>query len=339
MELIEIKDKQKWEGFVAGQVESTVLQSWAWGEFLAALGRPIKRFFVLHQGDILARVLIVKIIFTKNFYYLYVPRGPVFRDGLNKQQRLEILRRLCQQAVKVAGFEKALFLRIDPALSADYLNLHQLGFKKANKESQPHHTLLVDLTRSEEDLLNQMKPKGRYNIKVAEKRGLQVMLGTSENDLEKFYEILAKTASRNNFSAHPRNYYFNLWRALYPQQLRLYLAEHENKIIAAILVTLYGNRAIYLHGASDYEHRQLMAPHLLQWQAMKEAKSNGYISYDLWGVAPSNATDNHPWSGLTRFKESFGGEFQEYVGTYDYIYRPAWHRLFNIVRNLKRKFR
>ena len=103
------------------------------------------------------------------------------------------------------------------------------------------------------------------------------------------------------------------------------------------MVSFYGNGAVYLHGGLSYEHRAYMAPYLLHWEAIKDAKKNGFSFYDLWGVAPQNAPADHTWSGITRFKEGFGGEFLEYVGAYDYVYRPAWYKAFNMARNIMRK--
>ncbi len=338
MEIKQITNEQEWEGFVGKQEQTSVLQSWHWREFLQAEGRSPLAFFVIHNGEILAALLVSKLAFPGNKYYLYAPRGPVFKNGLTVEIREKVLRQIPEGLIKIEQFKDTIFLRCDPAVPAQDINFHQVGFQKANKEPQPRQTVILDLTPEESDLLKQMKPKARYNLRLAERYGLQVMHGRGEQDLESFYTLLTKTGERNSFFAHPRGYYFNLWRQLPADVFRLYLAEYQGKFVGGIMVVSYGSQAIYLHGASDYESRSLMSPYLLQWQAIKDAKARGCLTYDLWGVAPRESL-NHPWLGITRFKEGFGGKYVEYVGAYDYIYRPNWYRIFNVTRNVRRKFK
>ena len=160
-----------------------------------------------------------------------------------------------------------------------------------------------------------------------------------ERHLAQFYDLLKTTGERNGFSIYPKRYFEHLWQALRPEHLRIYLAEYEGKIIAGTVIGYYGPTMAYLHSASDYGTRVLHAPYLLKWHAIREGRKNGKTRCDLWGVAPPAASENHPWAGITKFKEGFGGRYEEYVGAYDYVYRPGWYRLFNVARNIKRKFR
>ena len=185
-----------------------------------------------------------------------------------------------------------------------------------------------------------MKPKTRYNIRVAEKKGLRIITAHTDNDISEFYDILTATGERGGFHIHTVRHYLNLWRALNPDNLRVYFAETPvGKKIAAIMVTYYADTAVYLHGGSLHDFRSTMAPYLLHWQAIKDAKHNGLRLYDFWGVAPAISDQSHRWQGITRFKEGFGGQYKEYVGAHDYVFSEAWYRIFNTARGIVKKVR
>lgn len=335
MELKPTQNEHEWNNFVKQQKQASLLQSWRWRNLLDKKKENPKTFFVLKKGDVVASVLVSKVNLPLNKYYLYCPRGPVFKDGFSSENREKVVKEIVEGLCSIEDYKEAIFLRLDPALPKQDINLHRAGLVKAGKEVQPRQTIIINLIPSEDDIMASMKSKTRYNIRLASKRGIEVVHGRGEQDLNKFYNLLEKTGERNDFSAHPKQHYINLWQTLFPDNLRLYLAEFKDQIIAGILVGSFDGKAVYLHGASDYKYRKHMAPHLLQWQAIKEAKQNNCSEYDLWGVAPKEAGSGHPWGGITRFKEGFGGRYEEYVGSYDYVYKPGWYRVFNIVRNLR----
>jgi lipid II:glycine glycyltransferase (peptidoglycan interpeptide bridge formation enzyme) len=119
-------------------------------------------------------------------------------------------------------------------------------------------------------------------------------------------------------------------------EVELWVAESlNNDIIAANLMVFYGDTATYLHGASNYAFRALMAPNLLQWNLIQEAKKRGFKYYDFHGIAP-NENPKHPWAGVTRFKKGFGGEIANYPGTYDFIYETGWYKIYKLFRKINR---
>jgi len=112
--------------------------------------------------------------------------------------------------------------------------------------------------------------------------------------------------------------------------VKLFAAEYQNKIIAANIVIFHGERATYLHGASDYEYRNFMAPYLLHWEVIKYARDHGFTEYDLWGI------DEKKWPGVTRFKRGFGGKEINYIGSYDYVFQPFWYAMYKVRQSLKK---
>jgi len=144
--------------------------------------------------------------------------------------------------------------------------------------------------------------------------------------LDEFLQLLQKTSRRDEFHSHPEEYYKKL---LDLKSIKLFAIEHQDKIIASNIILFYGKRAIYLHGASDYEYRNLMAPYLLHWHIIKHAKDKGFLEYDLWGV------DDKKWPGVTRFKRGLGGKEVNYVGSYNYVFKPFWYALYKARQSLK----
>jgi lipid II:glycine glycyltransferase (peptidoglycan interpeptide bridge formation enzyme) len=198
---------------------------------------------------------------------------------------------------------------------------------------QPQHTSIIDLARDEDILLRRMHHKTRYNIRLAERKGVSVRRARdSEADMDKFYAMLCGTAERDGFRPHARMYYRALLGARSEDfSNELFFAEYSGVAIAACLVNFYhsSSTATYLHGASDNEHRNVMAPYLLHWWIMQDAKQRGYQYYDLWGIDP------HKWPGLTRFKRGFGGRDVAYHDSFDVVYRPGWYRVYKLARRIR----
>lgn len=212
--------------------------------------------------------------------------------------------------------------------------LKENRFIKSFEEVQPEWRQVINIADSEEKILAGMKQKGRYNIKVAQKHNVVIEKSTNIN---KFYEIFCQTAKRDGFEIRPRQYFEELMQILEPAGLaELWLARYNEKTIAAVIVTFYQGVASYLYGASSDEFRNLMAPYLLHWRVIQRAKEKGCRTYDLLAVAPEGV-ENHKYTGITRFKEQFGGEKIQIVGSWDLVFKPFWYKIFKIVENYRRK--
>lgn len=310
-------------------------QSRAFGEFCEMLPYRGKSWFLIVQKNqnIQATCLVIKVKLPFGFSWLWGPYGPLGTS----EEIFEDLARIGQE-------ERAIFARIEPPLG----QLTAFGKKMphckkwwvspSKNRFTPEHTLLLDTEKSASEILAQMKPKGRYNIQVAKKRGVEVHFFENFHDIPKkdfdiFYELLKKTSQRDAFGIHPKFFYENILKILSQYNLGgLFLAYIKGKPIAGIIVVFYKNTATYYYGASDYEYRNSMAPYLLQWEAILEAKKRGMRYYDFLGIAPGDEK-NHPWKGVTEFKKKFGGREFSYPPAFDIIYKPFWYCIYRL-RNL-----
>lgn len=298
------------------------LQSWQWGEFQRGLGREVLR---LRENGALGQFISMRLPFGKSYWYC--PRGP-----------LGNLPSLADDD----DIARGIFLRFEPA------EIPRDGFFAGAKKTspvQPGQTLLIDLDRDPEEILAAMHEKWRYNIRLAERRGVKVYIA-GERDagaLDVFWDLLQETTERDRFRAHGKEYYRSMLEALAGAPAtdgrtrpvaRLVFAEHDGRVLAANLMIYFGGTATYLHGASSRARRELMAPHLLHWTAMLDAKAWRFKTYDFWGVAPEGV-EGHPWAGITRFKRGFGGRYLEYPGTYDLPLDTTWYGLYALAQKLR----
>jgi hypothetical protein len=192
-----------------------------------------------------------------------------------------------------------------------------------------------------------MKPKWRYNIGLAGKKGVLVRRADAEG-LDVFYTLLRETAKRDGISIHSKEYYGTLFTHCRdysagsplrgPPEVRLYLAEHQGEAIASVILLFRGTEGVYLYGASSDHKRNLMAPYALQWRALRDAKAAGCLQYDLFGIPPGE-DPAHPMAGLYRFKTGFGGRIIHRPGSWDYTYRPLVKGLFTTAEILRKGLR
>ncbi|MBU1149059.1 peptidoglycan bridge formation glycyltransferase FemA/FemB family protein, partial [Patescibacteria group bacterium] len=326
-----LEDKSQLDQFIAGQPNSQFLQSWHWGEFKQVQTKRLLRIGVFDQGKLLGAATAICIQLQLSRCYVYCPRGPVVDDSLSDSDKEEVWGNLFYELKSWAKEQDAMFLRVEPTFRID---LEKFGFSKT-KTIQPKDTLFLDLSKPEETLLQEMKQKTRYNIRLAEKRGVKIQEDCQQQSIATFCDLLGKTKDRDNFRPHPSSYYQTMMGTLNDcGVIKLFLASYQDKIIAANLTSWFGDTVTYLHGASDYQQRNLMAPHLLQWQVIKWAKAVGYHYYDFWGIADTD-DPAHSWAGITRFKKGFGGFQESYQGTWEYSISPLWHTLYNVIKRIK----
>jgi lipid II:glycine glycyltransferase (peptidoglycan interpeptide bridge formation enzyme) len=300
-----------------------IQQTENWAKFRKEVkNEEYRKIEVKHDDEMKLHGYLQKMSLPLGKSWLYCNRGPVI-NHLTEGFLTEFLEKIKE----FAKDENLIFLRIEPPIVADtkiakvYLDIiEDIGFIDAHDSHQPEYTLIIDLEPDEEDILGQMKQKGRYNIRLAEKKGVKVK---ESDDVESFYKILEETVERDKFAGHDKKYYQKMLEILGREEMaKLYLAEHEGDILGGIIVTFYKETATYYYGASSNHKRNLMAPYLLQWHAIKEAKLRGCKYYDMLGIAPPGAK-NHPWSGVTQFKTRFGGETVKYVKAKEYVFKPV----------------
>ena len=303
--------KIEWNQFIS-QNNGFFLQSWQWGGFQESLGRKIWR--IEAQG---LKGLVIKYDLPIGKNYLYCPRGPV---GQSSE-----LQSFLKEVKQIAKQEKSIFFKIEP--ERDF-KLSDYKFKKSSKQIQPSRTVVLDLTRPEQEILSAMHQKTRYSIRLAQRKGIKIKSG-NHDQIDTFLDLLVETAKRNKFYIHSKDYYRKMMDVLEQEGIiKLFLAKHQDRVIAASLVCFFGKTVTYLYGASNYEARQTMASYLLQWHTIRQAKELGFKYYDLWGI------DDKKWPGVTRFKKGFSGREAVYPGSFDLIYRFSWYVLYNLARRI-----
>lgn len=366
MQIIQIEENQKeiWNEFIAENCSESFLQSWEWGKFQENLGKKVWRIGVTHNDlfdknktnksqipnpKLVAMALIVKYDLPFGRSYLYCPRGPVIDELGIMNYESRMCGMLFSEIKKIAKDEKSLFLRFDPPVEMN--QKYSTKLKKSSSEIQPKDTLMLDLEKSEEDLLREMKQKTRYNIRLAERKGTKITNYELHVDnrkkfkekFEKFWELAEETSQRDKFRSHNKDYYWKMLKSLNKENCacdrkllaKLYLAEYNNKVITSNIVLYFRDYCAYLHGASSNECRNVMAPYLLQWQQIIDAKKAGYKKYDFWGIKSSQSETNHSWQGITRFKKGFGGYEKNYIGAYDLVLSNIGYTIYGFMKKIR----
>ena len=329
-------DQPSWDRAILRHPEGNLLQSWAWGEFQQSLGHPIWRLRVVgDQHETLAQLLAIKLSLGFGKFIVYTPREVLINSSAPLQNQQQAMGLIVAGLRDIAKNERVVLWRTDPPLKnsdTTALSIYKkLGFAKSRRSVQPRVNWVVDVSAGVNNILAAMKPKTRYNIRLAEKHGVKVVVSKNPEDIRIFNQLNKETSIRDRFIPHSDNYYKKQLELLGRSgELELLIAYLDNIPLAATLVSFFGNKATYLHGASSDQHRELMANHAIQWQGLVEAQARGCATYDFGGIDFNN---EHPsWAGITRFKQGFGGKEVEYVGTLELPISPLWYRLYKILR-------
>ncbi len=355
----------QWNELIASLPDPHLLQTWQWAKVKAKYGwKPMPFVWESAKGSqqspaaaamILKRVLSVG-GFAAKLCLLYIPKGPLL-DWNDAELRQHVLDDL-QVFAKRQG---AIFVKADPDVALgtgipggeeDALDnggqavrseLTRRGWVFSQDQIQFKNTVLIDLTPSEEELLARMKQKTRYNVRLAEKKGVAVRIGTPK-DWPILYKMYAETSVRDGFVIRDEDYYRTVWETFmrhppsatlrlrsgqvcYPPSAEPLIAEVDGQPVAAIFLFYFAGRAYYLYGMSHDAQREKMPNHLLQWEAMRRAKAAGCKLYNLWG-APDVFDESDPMWGVFRFKEGLGGTVFRGLGAWDYTPSPVLYRLY-----------
>jgi peptidoglycan pentaglycine glycine transferase (the first glycine) len=358
-----------WNQIIRNFAGSHLLQTWEWGQAKAQFGwqplyavwRQDGQYSVLGENDLAglttqdiraAAMILQRNIpiggFAQRTSILYVPKGPLL-DWADRQMAQSVLTDL----KSIAKQRGAIFIKIDPDVSlglglpgseqetldplgsAVMEDLQANGWIFSAEQVQFRNTCLIDLTRTEEELLAGMKQKTRYNIRLAERKGVRVRRG-DEKDLPMLYQMYTETAVRDEFIIREENYYqtvLQIFRknpittSLLQPSVQPLIAEVDGEPIAAVVIFLFAGQAWYMYGMSSAAQRDKMPNHLLQWEAMRMAKELGCHTYDLWG-APDRFDESDPMWGVYRFKEGLGGIVARHIGAWDLPVRPSYYRLY-----------
>jgi lipid II:glycine glycyltransferase (peptidoglycan interpeptide bridge formation enzyme) len=325
MKLVDLNSQQL-DDFVATH-GGDFLQSWEWSEFNAKLGSKVWRLGVEEKGELIATAILIKKMLPFGLSYWYCPRGPIINFEFRISNFEKIFNFLMTESEKLAKKEKIVFFRFEPTQE---FSIQNSKFKIKNSvDIQPSKTIILNLDKSEDELLGAMHPKTRYNIKLAGKKNLSVKHGRpNESEFAEFWRLMEVTKQRDKFSLHGRAYYQTMLSSPLMELWQVFFEEH---LLAAAVVAKFGDTVTYVHGASADAWRPLMAPYWLHWQIIKQAKAEGYKYYDLFGV------DKAKWPGVTRFKEGWGGRQTAYPGTFDFVFNSLYYRIYQLARRMRRR--
>lgn len=352
-----VTDPAHWNDSLRALPYAHILQTWEWGEFKRDTTgwEPLRLAFV--RDGVTVAMASTGIRRVGPFTMMYAPKGPVL--DYNDQG-------LCEQVLgyleTTAQHHRAVWLKIDPdvplatgipgesddlpqpAGAALISRLKRTGWRFSPDQVQFRNTIKIDLTQSEEALLARMSQNTRRKVRVAEREGVTVRPATV-NDLPALYALYKETGARDNFLVRPEWYYEQAWRRFMDAGLaHALIAEVNGKAIAHVILFHFGKTCWYFYGASSNEERQRMPNYLLQWEAMRWAKAQGYETYDLWG-APDVFDESDSLWGVYNFKRGFRGTVVRHVGAWDYApsplrysaYTSAWPRLRGALRRLARR--
>lgn len=296
------------------------LQTNEWLEFQKEVGNKTRRF---DNGKISANIIKLGLPLGKSM--LYIPHGPDINFQDIKGGLKNDLNKFIQHLKDLAREEGSIMVKIEPLSDVIMELLHVKGMRRSSKQIQPYKTVVLDLGLPEDHLLGKMHPKTRYNIKVAEKHGIVIKPSV---DIDTFFKLLKKTSKRDQFSSHPKPYYEKLRKLNGELKSDLFLAFKDDKPLAGAIILRHKEAGYYLHGASDHEYRNMMAPYALHWDIIKYLKDNGIKYYDFWGI------DANKWPGVTRFKLGWGGDQKENPGSFDLVISRFWYLLYSIARKI-----
>ncbi len=322
----------QWDQFLTTRPEIGYKQSSWWAEFLESRGWE-SFSIVARDGDTICGGAIVLVkMFAPEKYFYYVPHGPVLPEDQTDAAELfdDIIAYIDERRKEKS--QVVSHLRLEPRW------LERPEFVAGCREStwwlEPRKTLCVDLLPSEDAILQQMKKKGRYNIRVARKHGVSVVVDNSPQGLADFMSLYKATTERQAIRRHSTDYFRNLTATLFPHgRGDIFFAEYRGERLATALNVYFGNTATYKYGGSLPVHRNVMAPYLLQFEAMLKAKSLGCQWYDFYGVSPKDMPDE-PWADFSTFKRKFGGQELSFVPSLDYMYDADAYREY---RDLKER--
>ncbi len=328
------------------------LQTLEWGEFRKKMGVKVI------QSDSF-QLTIHKIPYTP-FNIGYLPKGPL----PNKKMVSELKR--------IGVDENCIFIQLEPNIAitetqkrtetqnfSDSVNnsvrsvFANLGLAPSFHPLFTKYTFILDLTKSEEELLKNMHPKTRYNIRVAQKHEVSVVEDNSDSAFETYLKLTFETTKRQGFYAHDENYHRSMWQTLRQRSdvrsqksdkltAHLFLAKFRPPdsdlrplILVAWIVFIFKDTIYYPYGASSTKHREVMASNLMMWEVIRWAKKMGLKKFDMWGSLGPNPDEHDPWFGFHRFKQGYGGKLVEFVGSYDLVIKPFWYQLYKIADKIR----
>ena len=312
------------------------LQSLQWGQFREKTGVKVVR----GKSGFAGQLIIHKIPCLPAgkahtpFNIGYLPKGPI------------PTKEMANELVEIGKQEKCIFIQFEPNVRKDEIGNWKLeiGNSRLRRAAHPlftKYTFILDLTKSEEELLKNMHPKTRYNIKIAQKHNVKIVEDNSTSAFEEYLKLTKETTQRQNFYAHSESYHRIMWETLKGKATdgkltaHLFLAKYKDEVLTAWILFVFKDTLYYPYGASSSKFRETMSSNLMMWEAIKFGKKLGLKKFDMWGALGPEPDSKDPWYGFHRFKEGYGPELVEFVGSYDLIINPVLYELYKVTDKLR----
>ena len=326
-EFSEIKNKAEYNPLLIME-NAPFTQAWFFGEWQEKIGRKVRRFKIKKNSEIIGFFQVIKYSMPFGKSFLYIPHAPVLTS--NTQQAThnnEFLKKFHEKLLKITKEENAIFARFDfHSRNLDRYFKKVPSYAYHSSYFQPKYEWILNVEKSEEEMLNNMHPKTRYGIRLAESKGVKVEIIKTDflEYFSHFYDLMKKTAERNKFNLHPEIYYKNIFTNCEKNKNAfLVIANYNSKILVINLVLLYGEMVYFVFGASSDEFKNLMASHLSHWKTIIEVKKLDLKIYNFGAVGEE-------FEGISRFKKRFGGELLEHSDSYDLVLKTFWYKLYNL---------
>lgn len=318
------------------QVVGHPLQSWEWGEFRKQTGLKVERIGFFDNGKLVKGLEVT----FHPIPVLNKTAGYVPKSFMPDEEQLASLRQLGEK-------NNALFIKLEPnvAQTVSTTSAHsEVGRFLIEHGCQPgrplftKYTFQLDLTKSEEDLFNNLNSKTRYNVNLAHKKGVTITENSSPEGMEEYIKILQETTTRQGFYAHSPEYFKTMWATLGQSgMLRIFQATYDNQILVSWIMFIFNGVLYYPYGASRSANRDVMASNLMMWEMILLGKREGCHLFDMWGSLGPEPNPKDPWFGFHRFKKGYGGQLMEFLGTYDLVINEPLYKIFRVVENVRWK--
>lgn len=338
-------NKASWNEQVAASPFGDVLQCLEWGELKKPDWRPLPLFIGPPEKPDAQALILRRSLPRTGRCIFYIPRGPIL-DWENHDTARAIIEKIRAEAKR----QRAILVKIDPAVPKGDANiektLQNLGFlpspDAANSfgGTQPRFVMKLDISGSEDEVTKRFHQKWRYNIRLANKKGIEVKTDCTRDDVKVFHDIYRVTAERDGFTGRPLSYFHKMWDVLVEKGIaKFFVTTFEGQPLSAAICFILGEQCWYVYGASSNEHRNLMPNHAMQWAMIDWARSQGCTVYDFRGVHDIKSDDGKLLDnlmdspdGLVRFKAGFGAQLVEYCGEWDLVIDPKWYWLWTTGR-------
>lgn len=332
MAQIIVREVEENEKDIYNKAVSHVVQSWEWGEFRRKTGLDLVR-----MGHFEGQKLLLAYQLTFHSVPLfpqtigYFPKGPM-PDGKMIETLKEVGKSKNAAYIKL---EPNVILQNNQAISIAQ-NFKKLGLTASNKPLFTKYNFLIDLSKSEDQLLSAMHPKTRYNIGIAQRYKVEVRESTDEIDFDIYLKLYFETTRRQKYFGHTPAYHKHVWQTLAPANMaRVLIARYRGVPLVAWMLFNFKDTLYYPYGGSSTEYKEVMASNLIAWEALRLGKKMSLKVFDMWGALAPNVSQRDPWYGFHRFKAGYGPTHVEYIGTYDLILKNSLYKTLNAADKLR----